>query len=374
MEKLQVDFYGDSLSFSYDPTMQVSLSGKTAQELFSFCDRLLQTNHQALVQQLLAYREQEQLDDWLYYQVIRSVAEKLSPKSKDYHQYTLYKWLLLNASGYNASTRLRNDTLLLYVQSEEEILDIPYYQQDGKQFVCLNYHDYSHAINFSVGSFHHTYPFLNGKNRFSYQITRLPDLNKAEKAVKELRFDYDEQVYRFNVVVNKGVQKIFTNYPVVDYRSQFNIPISHTTYQSLIPVLKNAVKDMGQQKGVDYLMRFTRSAFAFDTDTRAFGKEKRLSPEQTLLYDYSDCEDRSAFFFYLVKEVYDLPMIVLAYPSHITVAVQFKQAPGKPIIYNGESYWVCEPTPQKKDLGLGELLPQLRKQSYEVVYAYRPNR
>jgi hypothetical protein len=55
--------------------------------------------------------------------------------------------------------------------------------------------------------------------------------------------------------------------------------------------------------GVDYLMRFTRYAFMFKPDAENFGSEKRLTPEQTLLYPESDCEDRAALFFCLVKEI-----------------------------------------------------------------------
>jgi hypothetical protein len=121
-------------------------------------------------------------------------------------------------------------------------------------------------------------------------------------------------------------------------------------------------------------MRFTRYAFLFGPDTRVFGGEKRLSPEQTLLFDQSDCEDRVALFFCLVKEIYNLPMIVLTYPTHVTIAVQFDKPVGKPIIYNGAKYYVCEPTPQKEDLQLGQLLPELKKSTYEVAYVYTPQR
>ena len=129
---------------------------------------------------------------------------------------------------------------------------------------------------------------------------------------------------------------------------------------------------MDTKKGVDYLMRFTRYAFNYETDTEQFGKEKRLSAEQTLLYNHSDCEDRSAFFFYLVKEIYDLPMIVLSYPKHVTVAVNFSHKPGKDdIMYKGGYFAICEPSSQKIDLKIGEMLPEWRKQEYQVVYEYK---
>ena len=129
---------------------------------------------------------------------------------------------------------------------------------------------------------------------------------------------------------------------------------------------------MSTKNGVDYLMRFTRYAFLFERDSESFGKEKRLSPEETLLYDRSDCEDRAALFFYLVKETYNLPMIVLAYPTHVTIAVQLDKPVGKPVLYEGKKYSICEPTPQKKDLKIGQRVPSLNKTSFEIVYAYNP--
>lgn len=371
---LVLDFYGDSLFLANDPSINIDFTSPISKKVIAdFYSQLKSGTYKPVVQQLLAFRDNKQLDDWFYYQLIRTTAEKLSPKADNYHRYTLYKWFLLNESGYNATLRFRNDTLLLYVRSEENIYDIPYYMVNDKQYVCLNYHDYNNKINIEAEPF--TTIALNegGNNRFSYKVTQLPQIRNNNYTVKQLQFDYQNKEYKFNVMLDKQVQKIFTNYPVVDYASQFSIPLSQTTYNSLVPLLKEAVKGMNQQKGVDYLMHFTRSAFLFETDTKAYGKEKRLSPEQTLFYEYSDCEDRSAFFFFLVKEIYKLPMIVLSYPTHITVAVQFDKPVGTPILYNGEPYWVCEPTPQKKDLKLGQMLPSLKKQAYEVVYAYRPN-
>jgi len=368
-----LDFYGDSLVLPLNASLQADIQEPISKKgIADFYTGLKAGAYQNIITALLQYRDHKKLDDWFYYQLIRTTAEKLSPKAANYHRYTLFKWFLLNESGYSSTLRFRNDTLLLYVRSEENIYDIPYYMVNDKQYVCLNYHDYNNRVDVDSKSF--TTIALNdaGDNRFSYKVTQLPEIKKNNYTVKQLQFDYKNKEYKFNVLLDQQVQKIFTNYPVVDYAAQFGIPLSQTTYNSLVPLLRDAVKGLNQQQGVDYLMHFTRSAFLFETDTKAYGKEKRLSPEQTLFYEYSDCEDRSAFFFFLVKEIYNLPMIVLSYPTHITVAVQFNKPAGTPILYNGEPYWVCEPTPQKKDLKIGELLPSLRKQAYEVVYAYRP--
>src|SRR5690606_3296342 len=119
-----------------------------------------------------------------------------------------------------------------------------------------------------------------------------------------------------------------------------------------IPMLKEQVDGISTEKGVDYLMRFTRQAFEFEDDRVTFGREKRMSPEETLLNSSSDCDDRTALFFYLVKEIYDLPMVTLRYPTHVAIAVRLDKPVGHSIAYDGYHYTICEPTPQGKDLGL----------------------
>ncbi len=369
------DFYGNPVNVSVAPSFHVpytsSLSNQSVQ---SFYSAISSSEYEPIVEALTSFREQHQLDDWLYYQLIRATAERISPKAENYHRYTLYKWFLLLKSGYASTLSVSENKLLLYVQSDEAVYNIPGQNLNGKNYVCLNYHDYNNNIDFSKEQFSKLLVDVPATPKpFSYKINRLPDFDEDSYEDKELRFEYYQTGYNFKVKLNRQVKKIFANYPVVEYESYFNIPLSNETYSSLIPLLKENIKRKSQKDGIDYLMRFTRYAFLFETDTKVFGAEKRLSPEQTLLSEYSDCEDRAALFFYLVKEIYNLPMIVLSYPDHITIAVGFDKPIKNPIVYNGNAYWVCEPTPQKRDLRVGQLLPSLRKQPYEVVYAYHPS-
>ena len=374
--RLSFDFYGNPVELMLDKSSVISYNEPLDKEsILSFQKAITAGNTIPLIQALLNYKKQYQLDDWLYYQLIRKAAQQISPKSENYHRYTLYKWFLLSRSGYDATLKTDGEKLLFYVQSDENIYNIPSYLKNGKQYVCLNYHDYGFNVDFKKGTFTEVAPeIVDTQKGFSYKITRLPVFNPGDYQEKDLQFNYNETDYHFKVRLNPQIKTIFANYPVVDYESYFNIPLSKETYSSLIPLLKKNVKRMSTKNGVDYLMKFTRYAFLFKPDSEVFGSEKRLSPEQTLLNEQSDCEDRAALFFFLVKEIYNLPMIVLAYPEHVTIAVKFDKPVGTPIIYNGLRYSICEPTPQKQDLAVGQLAPNLFKETYEVVYAYTPLR
>ncbi|MBL7741282.1 MAG: hypothetical protein JNK14_18810 [Chitinophagaceae bacterium] len=372
---IRFDFYGDSISLQFDCAAFVDFTDPLSQEAIQgFNKKISIAGYEPVVRSLLSYKTKYKLDDWLFYQLIRKTAQQVSPKAENYHRYTLYKWYFLTRSGFDAILSIAGERILFYVQSDENIYNIPYRVRNGKQYVCLNYHDYG-KIDFDKEKFAEVLmPVPEAQKGFSYKVTHLPNFRPDDYLEKDLRFNYNQNDYYFKVKMNPQVKTIFANYPVVDYESYFNIPLSAETYRSLIPVLKRNVKGLNVKNGVDYLMRFTRYAFLFETDSVVFGAEKRMTPEQTLLYDQSDCEDRAALFFYLVKEIYNLPMIVLAFPAHVAVAVRLDKPVGKTILYRGEKYTVCEPTPQRIDLKIGELMPGLERATYEIAYAYIPQK
>lgn len=334
---------------------------------------LTKGNYQPVVDSLLDYKQKHELNDWLYYQLIRKTAEAISPKKANYERYTFYKWFLMVKSGYDARLTIANNRIIFYVYNNEDIADIPFIMFKNKKYMCLNYHDYEHANLNDVPPFD-MIGIPEARKAFSYKVTRMPDFKPENYKEKKIEFSYKHRAYHFNIKLNPEVDAIFKNYPGVDFESYFNIPLTKETYSSLVPLLRKNVTGMGQKKGVDYLMKFTRYAFLYENDEENFGKERRLSPEETLFSNYSDCDDRVALFFYLVKEIYNVPMIALLYPTHITMAVQFDKPVGDPIVYNGKIYSICEPTPQKEDLSIGKMSAKLKDLTYQVVYSYQPNK
>jgi len=330
------------------------------------------SSYQPLVDSLLSFKRKYKLNDWLYYQLIRKTAQQISPKADNYSRYTLYKWFLLTKSGYDARLALTHDKVIFYIYNREDVEDLPFFMIDDKKYVCLNWHDYARVNLNDDPPIPVNIQIAEADQAFSYKIDKMPDLKPADYFDKELQFIYKHKVYYFNIKLSNQVDAIFNNYPIVDFASYFNIPLSKETYGSLIPKLKENVEKMNQKKGIDYLMRFTRYAFLYEKDEDNFGREKRLAPEETLFAAYSDCDDRAALFFYLVKEIYNLPMIALLYPTHITIGVQFDKPVGTPIMYKGDAYSVCEPTPQKEDLDVGQIAAKLKNAPYQVVYQYNP--
>jgi len=373
LQNQPIDFYGEDLELPLSKASFIDFKEPLSEAaIFDFYSKMEKAGYESLLQKMLWYRAQSQTDDWLYYQLVRKTAETISPKKESYIRYTLYKWYFLLKSGYDAQLSIAGDTMLFYAQCDENIYDIPSYTIGNRKYVCLNYHDYHFNLDFTKLQLTRILlPDQSGKS-FSYRLTHVPDFKNSDYRYKNVRFEYNDIAYHFSIKISEQVKNVYANYPVADYHLYFNAPMSRETYNSIIPALKKATAGLKVKNGVDYLMRFTRYAFLYRPDKENFGKEKRLSPEQTLLYEHSDCEDRSALFFFLVKELYNLPMVVLTYPNHVTIAVKLDGAKGASITYNGEKYYICEPTPQAADQSIGEIPRALRSAPYEVAYAYHP--
>ncbi|MEI7978395.1 MAG: hypothetical protein WCI53_06090 [Bacteroidota bacterium] len=370
-EKYCFEFYGDSVSISNNIEIE-DVKKIINKKSSDFNENLLYEKFDKTVNELLKYRNEKKLNDWIYYQLVRKVANNICDKNKAFNEYTILKWFLMSKSGYDSKLVSFKKSYLFYIKSDENVYDIPFFILDNKQYICLNYHDFV-KINFKNNTLKIVEIYIpEATKSFSYKVSHLPDFALNTFTDKDLNFNYKEKTYHFKIKLSNDVQQIFKNYPVVDFETYFNIPFNKETYNSLFPYLKENIKNFELKEGVDYLMNFTRHAFLYENDIDNFGKEKRLSPEQTLLFEHSDCDDRAALFFYLIKEIYNLPIIAVLYPTHIVIAIHFEKSEGKSILYNGRNYSICDPTPQRENLLIGQISSELIKTPFQVVYEYLP--
>jgi hypothetical protein len=366
-----LQFIGQTLSIPAYPTAGTKLTS-TGNDDFRQLDDWMEQHLPGILPEMTAIRERQQLCDWFYYQLIRRVADQIIRKADDYRGYTMSKWHLLRASGFDPLVVLEGSRIWLYVQTEDTLYNLPGRIIDGRQYICINAHDYEFDERRSSDQRSISAGERTSAKPFSFTIDRLPEFPENAYQRKAFVFNVGHRREQLDVSLNTALPGLLRNYPVTDYRHHFNIPLSRETQASLVSQLRRKLERMNTPQGIEYLLQFTRHAFPFATDTQVFGREKRLSPEETLLYETSDCEDRAALFFYLVKEIYDLPMVVLTFPNHVSVAVDLKQNRGQVVRHEGREYTLCEPTPQRRDLKPGESLKGIHDGPFEVSYAYRP--
>jgi hypothetical protein len=207
---IRFDFYGDTIALQPDPSFAVDFNTPLSDlSVKTFNKRISSSDYQGVIKALLSYKTELKLDDWLYYQLIRKTAQQISPKAVNYPRYTLYKWFLLTRSGYDALIRIAGDSILFYVQSDENIYNIPYCMKDGKQYVCLNYHDYGGFIDFDKEKFAEVVMAVPGAHTaFSYKVRRLPHFRPGDYLEKDIRFSYNQTDYSYKVKINPDIKPI----------------------------------------------------------------------------------------------------------------------------------------------------------------------
>ena len=177
---------------------------------------------------------------------------------------------------------------------------------------------------------------------------------------KVLTFTYFGQDYKVYSSYNKSSVELFVDYPQTDMNVYFSFSLPENSKMKLLNSLRKIIDGKSETEAVNILLAFVQKAFKYETDGEQFGREKTFFPEELFYYPYSDCEDRSVMFAYLVKNLLNLKVLGLEYPGHMTTAVKFsKSIYGKDdLVFEGEKYIICDPTYINAQIGM--CMPQFK--------------
>jgi hypothetical protein len=264
----------------------------------------------------------------------------------------------MNRSGYKAKLAYAGQNLSLLVPSDNTLYSKSFLDYNG-----LNYYVMRDLGSQDIFTYEKDFP---GSNKIlDFHISSPLNFNK-NLVSKSIGFNYKEKPYSLNISYNQNVIDFYKNYPQVDIEIYFDAAVSPETKETLLENLKPVVADMSEPDAVGFLLKFVQTSFEYKTDQQQFNKEKFFFPEEIIYYPYSDCEDRSVFFAYLVKELLNLKVIGLEYPGHIATAVNFKtNIEGDNLIYKGEKYIVADPTFINAPLGL--TMPEYRNKNATII-------
>ena len=124
-----------------------------------------------------------------------------------------------------------------------------------------------------------------------------------------------------NGEVNENIRNILHHYPQMpngDFASSW---VDATLRDNLVKQLKTQLAGMPAKSAVNELMALCHYGFKYKTDQEWHGFEKPYFLEESLLYDYNDCEDRAIFFSYLVWNTLGIPCQMIQYPGHESATV-----------------------------------------------------
>ena len=359
--KLAVTYLGGKHSFYYDPKLKVRLNQRIDKKVISdFWSALSLADYDDFIEQVNEKSRVLQLNDWAYALLVHDISQSLYPSSEA--GQSLFTWFVLAKAGYQSRIAYNDRKVYLLVPSQQPLYAVPYFTFAKVRYYAVRFDGKGQKLG-QVYTYDGNYP---GANKALNMQLNNESLIDGKPAQRDLSFDFESKHYAIRAVYNNERIHFMDTYPQLDLEWYFKGKVSAASSTPLQQQLSNHMKGMDEQKAVNFLLRFVQTSLRYKTDEDQFGKENYLFPEETLYYPYSDCEDRSILFAWLVHSLLGMEVVGLDYPGHVATAVLFKgRVDGDSVMYNGKRYVVSDPTYINASVGMA--MPNFKKEKLEVI-------
>jgi hypothetical protein len=365
--QLVIDFYNQRLVFEYSESTILKKKLKPNEKDFKkFHEEILKSPYQSLVDGLQNYRKELQLNDWLYYVLIDKLCSSLDNREIN---ASYLRWFLLGKSGYKLQIVFSKDHVSIFAESlgEEFIYGLP---KHNKSY-CLNCDELNDGVvKHTLPRFN---PYQNNKVKFSFFFDPLPKFPKTTYKSKTFRLPLlgsteNEQVeVKFDSVL-MSCQRDIDGF---NLQQTFSVPLTANA-KKLLDRIDEITKEYPDSIRVSYLMDFIIKNSRYSFDELTFKRDNKFAtPEEFLFYKKGDCEDRSSFMFYALKEILKKPIVIVEYPNeqHVNVAVSIDLKVPPDFIYKGKPYYICETT---TSVPLGKYNSLIKTTKYKITGEYNP--
>lgn len=326
----------------------------------AFVARLDATGGDACLESLAAAHDALRLNDWAYFLFVRDLAFQLFDGHET--EATLFAWHAMRRSGYDALLYFNRQRPFLLLASDQQIMDLRQIWQHGQRYYFAL--PATMPQEFDLGA---AYPAADTTATRTIDF-RLKDAPKLATTLvpRELTFKFEGQTYSVPSRYNEGLIRFLEDYPRATLPLYFDASLSRELEDDLVAGLGPLLEGRTEFESLNLLLAFVHRAFRYQEDQKHFGYERYLLPDEMFFYPYSDCEDRSIFFAYLVRRFLDLDVIGLRYPNHVATAVRTRtQIPGLHVSYQDAQYLVADPSFFGSEAGA--VVPQVAGHEPELI-------
>lgn len=369
-QDVSINFYGKKLDFKVDDKLRLKVKGVKESDVADYFKEMAKLRNEtaALWQQIENYINLMGLNEWGYFCILRDLSENIID---DVDSRVLFNFFMLrNEGGFKVKTARGKDSntliLLAAIDNNKEVYSYTFFRFEESDGKPLKY-----------------YLVYGGGNAqesiFSY------DFSEQDKDMKQIGLDFYNTLNMGSCDVKREL-----NFAKIDAKIELPYNSAHVAYLNDVPMtifpiyfaspisveaqrIFNAKLDELKQQYtpvqfIDIILNFVQTAFDYKTDEQQFGYEKYFYPEEVIAYPYSDCEDRSALFAWLVSTYTDAEVIGLQYEGHLATAVCFGDdagITGDMFSYKGKKYYVCDPTYINASIGM--TMPQFKDKMPKII-------
>lgn len=374
-------FYGTTMKVRWEDIPKFKLSGTNEKAVANAYIELTSTKYNNLLSDCLALRNDYNLCDWAYFQMLKKLSEAAC--GKDTNEAVFLQGFLYQESGYliRYAVSPKTNKLHLLVQINGYAINSSfyivgkdiYYLFDGCNEKSLKITDYNKP---------------KGKE-MRMEIEKLPKLKVVLSSPKRIK----AQSYPITVStqVNKNLIDFFNDYPstycndniMTRWAYYANTPLSAEVKNSIYPILRGKIANATPESAVNMLLDWiqppyddkmqtteTQIGFPYVYDDIQWGYDRAFFAEETIYYPGSDCEDHAILFSHLVRDLLGLDVVLVYYPGHLATAICFNDTvKGDFLMVNNRKFIVADPT--YGGAPVGATMPSCQGKETKVIICNR---
>jgi hypothetical protein len=352
-----VDFYflNSKVNIPYDSSIKENINSFNDKSISKYHKSMQKTKYQTTIDYINKYKQARKLSDWMTLLLVEEFSKNIHISI---NKQRLLTWFLLVELGYDVKVAIANGNIVILANMKHSLYSTLFLKING-----INYYAIFGDKAKKLKTYSSNMKNLNALDFTSKQA--IIGINDHKK--KKLSFKYKNKIYNINTFYSPSLIKTYKNMPQTDYIAYFNSLMDNKTEYSMLNDLSKILKNKSEIEAINILLRFVQKSFKYKTDDDNFGYEKVLFPEETIYYKYSDCEDRSLLFAYLIKKLLKKDVVLLKYSDHLTTAVKLntQNTKGDSIRYKGKIYAIADPTYINANIFMS--MPKYKNAKYTVI-------
>ena len=369
-QNVTINFYGKKLDFVVDDKLRLKHKGIKESDVADYFKEMSKLSKETseLWKQIDNYVNTMGLNDWGYFCVLRSLSESMF---SDIDNCVLFNFYMLRNEGRFKVKIARGKesnklSLLAVIDNSKEVYSYSFFCFDETDNTSLKYYSIYGGGKPKEG----VYTYANDNQDADLKQIGLDfynTLNMGQCDVKR-ELSIEKINDKIELPYNSAHIAYLNDVPMTVFPIYFASPISIEAQATLNEKLNEWKSKYNPVQFIDILLNFVQTAFDYKTDDQQFGYEKYFYPEEVIAYPYSDCEDRSALFAWLVTTYTDAKVIGLQYDRHLATAVYFGKdvnVSGDSFSFAGKRYYVCDPTYVNASIGM--TMPQFKDEMPQIV-------
>ncbi len=358
--QIRFELYGLQLGVPA-PRLDATLYSADQQEVVAFWKRINESGMQKCVETLQQHATNYHLGDWCTFKAVESYAQQWANGNR--HAERVMMQYLMLSMGYDVRLAIADNSLYLLLPIEQKVYSNSYIPIDEMKY--------------------YIYPSTIPANSriYSCSIPSDEECGRQLNLIINPAYLLPENQHHFMISyggltaegsVNKNVIALQQEYPSMDIYCYASSVADDKVRKKVVSQLKTQVAGMTETEAANALLHFVQRGFEYQTDGQQFGEgvEKSFFFDETLYFPYCDCEDRSIFYAYLVREILGLDVLLIGYPGHECTAVALSVPPPSytGFAYKGKKYYICDPTYMGADVGM--CMPNYIDESPEIEEWY----